>query len=40
MVKVEARTMEALWRAVGDICSLFQDQECWNFFNAAGYPHD
>ena len=38
--KAEARTIEALWRAVGDICSLFQDQECWNFFNAAGYAHE
>jgi transposase len=31
-----ARTIEALWKAVGEICDLFEPQECWNFFNAAG----
>ena len=32
-----ARTIEALWQAVGEICDLFEPQECWNFFKAAGY---
>jgi transposase len=32
-----ARTYEALWRAVGNICELFEPKECWNFFRHAGY---
>jgi transposase len=35
--KAEARTIEALWRAIGDICNLFEPDECWNFLKAAGY---
>jgi transposase len=35
--KAEARTFDALWRALGDICNLFEPQECWNFLKAAGY---
>jgi transposase len=35
--KAEARTVEALWRAIGDICDLFEPQECRNYFTAAGY---
>lgn len=35
-----ARTYDALWRAVGDICSLFQPRECWNFLKHAGYASD
>jgi transposase len=35
--KAEARTFDALWRALGDICDLFEPQECWNFLRAAGY---
>jgi transposase len=35
-----ARTYEALWRAIGDICDLFQSDECWNYFKAAGYAYD
>jgi len=35
--KVEARTFEALWRALGTICDLFEPLECWNFLRAAGY---
>jgi len=33
--KAEARTFDALWRALGDICNLFEPQECWNFPKAA-----
>jgi transposase len=29
--KAGARTAEALWRAIGDICDLFEPQECWNY---------
>lgn len=32
-----ARTFEALWTALGDICDLFDPQECWNYFKAAAY---
>ena len=35
-----ARTFDALWRAVGDICDLYDPQECWNYFKAAGYALD
>jgi transposase len=35
-----ARTYDALWRAVGDICSLFDPRECWNFLRHAGYASD
>ena len=33
--KAEARTLEALWRAIGDICNLFEPDECWNCLRAA-----
>ena len=35
--KAQARTLDALWRAIGDICDLFEPQECWNYLRAAGY---
>ena len=35
-----ARTFDALWAALGDICALFDPEECWNFFKAAGYASD
>ena len=35
--KAAARTLDALWRAIGDICDLFEPQECWNYLKAAGY---
>jgi hypothetical protein len=38
--KVAARTYDALWRAVGNVCSLFTPEECYNFFVAAGYETD
>jgi hypothetical protein len=25
------RTIDALWRAIGDICALYSEQECWNY---------
>ncbi len=31
------RTIDGLWRAIGQICDLFQPEECRNYFNAAGY---
>ena len=34
---IAARTIDDLWRAIGDICSLFSPAECSNYFTAAGY---
>jgi len=31
------RTINALWRAIGEICDLFTPDECRNYFAAAGY---
>ena len=31
------RTIDALWRAIGQICDLFSPQQCQNYFAAAGY---
>ena len=38
--KAKARTHDELWRAVGNICDLFQPDECWNYLKAAGYVAD
>ena len=35
-----ARTFNALWRAIGNICDLFSRDECWNYLKAAGYASD
>jgi transposase len=34
------RTFQALSTALGGICALFEPDECWNFFKAAGYASD
>jgi transposase len=31
------RTIDALWRAIGEICDLFTPEECQNHVAAAGY---
>ena len=31
------RTIDDLWRAIGEICDLFTPDECKNYFDAAGY---
>ena len=38
--KAKARSYVALWRALGDICGLFEPQECWNYLKDAGYVAD
>jgi hypothetical protein len=38
--KAKARTYDALWRAVGDLCDLFEPQECWNYLKDTGYAAD
>ncbi len=35
--KAAARTYEQLWQVVGHVCNLFTEEECYNFFKAAGY---
>jgi transposase len=32
-----ARPFDTLWQSVGDICGLYDPNECWNYFKAAGY---
>jgi hypothetical protein len=32
-----ARTFKDLQNAIGDICAMFDPQQGWNFFKAAGY---
>ena len=38
--KAAARTYPELWKAVGHVCDLFSEEECYNFFKAAGYKTD
>ena len=35
--KAAARTVDALWNAIGRLIHLFTPAECRNYFNAAGY---
>ena len=34
--KAAARTLDELWRAVGDICALFSPTECWKLLQSCG----
>ncbi len=38
--RAAARTYDDLWRTVGHVCDLFTEEECFNFFKAAGYETD
>ena len=38
--KAAARTYDELWNAVGKVCELFSEEECFNYFQAAGYRTD
>lgn len=38
--KAAARTFDALFEALGDICGLFDPVECRNYFAKAGYASD
>lgn len=38
--RIGARTIDTLWQAVGEICSLYDPDECWNYFKVPGYPCD
>lgn len=35
--KIGARTFTDLFTALGDVCQMFTPDECWNYFQAAGY---
>ena len=35
--RIGARTFDQLIKAVGEICNMFSPQECWNYFQHAGY---
>jgi hypothetical protein len=35
--KAAARTYDDLWKAVGAVCDLFTEDECFKYFVAAGY---
>jgi transposase len=38
--KRKARTIDALWKAIGNVCALYSEQERWNYFKHAGYARD
>lgn len=38
--RIGARSYDALIQALGNVCGLFDPEECWNFFKAAGYASD
>jgi len=38
--RIGARTIDDLWKAVGNICDLYSPDECWNYLKAAGYVAD
>jgi transposase len=38
--RIKARTFEALWKAIGDVCDLYSPDECWNYLKEAGYASD
>ncbi len=35
--RIGARNFTDLFNAIGEVCELFSPQECWNYFQAAGY---
>jgi len=35
--RIGARTYDQLIQAIGNICDLYDSQECWNYFKAAGF---
>ena len=38
--RIGATTIDALWRAIGDICGLYSPDECRNYLIASGYAPD
>lgn len=35
--RIGARSFTQMFEAIGEICNLFSPQECWNYFETAGY---
>jgi transposase len=35
--KLKSRTMEDLWKSLGELCDIFSPEECKNYFKHAGY---
>jgi transposase len=35
--KAAARSYDDLWKAAGTVCGPFSEEECYNYFKAAGY---
>lgn len=35
--RIGARTFTDVFKAIGEVCDLFDPGECWNYFKAAGY---
>ena len=35
--KLKLRTMEELWKKIGQLCDIFSPEECKNYFKNAGY---
>ena len=35
--RIGARTFTDVFHAIGEICEMFDPDECWNYFRAAGY---
>ena len=35
--RIGARPFTEVFEAIGSICSLYDPEECWNYFKAAGY---
>jgi transposase len=35
--KAKVRTMETLWKKLGELCDIFTPKECQNYFRHAGY---
>ena len=37
LLRMKARTFDTLFKSVAEACELFPQQECQNYFSAAGY---
>ncbi len=35
--RIGARTFTDIFKALKEVCDLFSQEECWNYFKAAGY---
>ena len=40
MKRLAPRTVDSLWKSVGNVLELFSKQECSNFFAASGYGNE